>query len=68
MKGKQNQLRAKINQLLGQILKKNCGVFFEWMSFSMVIMTVTDTTSVSGFVKYAAKHHDFVKSNILQEM
>ena len=34
----------------------------------MVIMTVTDTTSVSGFVKYAAKHHDFVKSNILQEM
>ena len=29
---------------------------------------VLDTTSVSGFVKYAAKHHDFVKSSILQEM
>lgn len=29
---------------------------------------VLDTTSVAGFVKYAAKHHDFVKSNLLQEM
>ena len=29
---------------------------------------VLDTTSVAGFVKYAAKHHDFAKSNLLKEM
>lgn len=66
---KQNQLRAKINQtIIGTVLQKNCGVGGDWIFSHSFNDRVLDTTSVSGFAKYATEHHGFVKTNISQEV